>query len=66
MASPWKSAGISYLKFSQICATAVRNSLKEDVRVAAQRRDANNLKVAKWANGKAGEQKYIVTPKAVE
>ncbi|GAB5585316.1 hypothetical protein Unana1_00216 [Umbelopsis nana] len=63
MASPWKSAGISYLKYAQICATAVRNSLKEDVRAAAQRRDANGLKVSQWANGKAGEQKFIVPPK---
>jgi F-type H+-transporting ATPase subunit epsilon len=46
----------SYLKYAQICARAVRNSLKDDVRTAAQRRDANGLKVAKWENGKAGEQ----------
>ncbi|CAO3689627.1 unnamed protein product [Umbelopsis ramanniana] len=63
MASPWKSAGISYLKYAQICARAVRNSLKDDVRIAAQRRDNNGLKVAKWENGKAGEQKFIVPPK---
>ncbi|KAG2174619.1 hypothetical protein INT44_006883, partial [Umbelopsis vinacea] len=53
----------SYLKYAQICARAVRNSLKDDVRIAAQRRDANGLKVAKWENGKAGEQKFIVPPK---
>ncbi|KAH8553587.1 mitochondrial ATP synthase epsilon chain-domain-containing protein [Umbelopsis sp. PMI_123] len=63
MASPWKSAGISYLKYSQICARAVRNSLKDDIRAAAQRRDVNGLKVSKWQNGKAGEQKFIVPPK---
>ncbi|RUS23846.1 hypothetical protein BC938DRAFT_474528 [Jimgerdemannia flammicorona] len=37
------------------CARAVRNSLKEDLRVVAQRRDQNFLKYAKWENGKQGE-----------
>ncbi|RUS20938.1 mitochondrial ATP synthase epsilon chain-domain-containing protein, partial [Endogone sp. FLAS-F59071] len=60
MAFAWKSAGITYLKFSEACARAVRNSLKEDLRVVAQRREQNLLKFAKWESGKQGELKYVI------
>ncbi|KAI9227430.1 MAG: mitochondrial ATP synthase epsilon chain-domain-containing protein [Piptocephalis tieghemiana] len=55
MAFAWKSAKISYLQYSQICARAVRSALKEQTRVIAQQRDAQTIKVAKWQNGKSGE-----------
>ncbi|KAG9288366.1 hypothetical protein G9A89_021397 [Geosiphon pyriformis] len=55
MAFAWKTAGISYLQYAQICARAVRNSLKEELRVLAQRRDEQGLKFSKWEAGKQGE-----------
>ncbi|KAI9247839.1 mitochondrial ATP synthase epsilon chain-domain-containing protein [Sporodiniella umbellata] len=58
--SAWKAAGITYLQYANICARAVRNSLKDDVRAAALRRDKNGLKFQKWENGVAKEQKFIV------
>jgi F-type H+-transporting ATPase subunit epsilon len=45
----------SYLQYVSICSRALRNSLKEEARVIAQRRDENVLKYAKWENGKQGE-----------
>ncbi|KAG2194484.1 hypothetical protein INT46_009389, partial [Mucor plumbeus] len=54
--SAWKAAGITYLQYANICARAVRNSLKDDVRAVALRRDQNNLKFAKWENGVQKEQ----------
>jgi F-type H+-transporting ATPase subunit epsilon len=47
---------ISYLQYANICARAVRNSLKDDVRVVAARRNENGLKFAKWENGVQKEQ----------
>ncbi|RKP15276.1 mitochondrial ATP synthase epsilon chain-domain-containing protein [Piptocephalis cylindrospora] len=55
MAFSWKTAKITYLQYSQICARAVRSALKEEGRAAAQQRNSQILKVAKWHNGKAGE-----------
>ncbi|KAG0169950.1 hypothetical protein DFQ28_001894 [Apophysomyces sp. BC1034] len=62
--SAWKAAGISYLQYANICARAVRNVLKEELRAPAQRLNQNNLKFAKWENGVQKEQKFVVPPKA--
>ncbi|RCI01044.1 hypothetical protein CU098_009717 [Rhizopus stolonifer] len=61
--SAWKAAGISYLQYANICARAVRNSLKDDVRTVAIRRDKNGLKFQKWENGVGKEQKFVVPQK---
>jgi F-type H+-transporting ATPase subunit epsilon len=45
----------SYLQYSIICARAVRNALKPELRVIAQRRDEQGLKFQRWQGGKAGE-----------
>ncbi|KAI8976864.1 mitochondrial ATP synthase epsilon chain-domain-containing protein [Pilobolus umbonatus] len=62
--SAWKAAGISYLQYANICARAVRNSLKDEFRAAALRRNNNGLKFAKWESGVQKEQKFVVPPKA--
>lgn len=41
----------SYLQYATICARAVRNSLKDETRTLALRRNQNNLKFAKWESG---------------
>ncbi|KAF9550918.1 hypothetical protein EC957_011465 [Mortierella hygrophila] len=51
---------LSYLQYAQVCARAVRNSLKEEARVVAIRRDEQGLKYAKWEAGKQGELKNTV------
>ena len=45
----------SYLQYVQICARTVRNALKEEQRLIAQKRDEQGLKYAKWEGGKQGE-----------
>ncbi|ORY95934.1 mitochondrial ATP synthase epsilon chain-domain-containing protein [Syncephalastrum racemosum] len=57
----WKAAGLSYLQYANICARAVRNTLKDDLRVAALRRDEGSARVAQWVNGKQQEQACILT-----
>ncbi|KAH7031721.1 mitochondrial ATP synthase epsilon chain-domain-containing protein, partial [Linnemannia elongata] len=55
----------SYLQYAQVCARAVRNSLKEEARVVAIRRDEQGLKYAKWEAGKQGELKNTVGNRTV-
>lgn len=46
----------SYLQYVNICARAVRNSLKDEARTVALKREANRLRFAKWENGVQKEQ----------
>ncbi|KAI0080545.1 hypothetical protein K474DRAFT_1657688 [Panus rudis PR-1116 ss-1] len=43
-------------KYSQIAARALRNSLKEEQRVAAEKRGLTILRYQKWENGQGGPQ----------
>ncbi|KAI9253421.1 mitochondrial ATP synthase epsilon chain-domain-containing protein [Phascolomyces articulosus] len=62
--SAWKSAGISYLQYANICARALRNTLKDELKAPAQARNQNGLKFAKWEKGVASEQKFVAQAKA--
>jgi hypothetical protein len=42
----------SYLQFSSIAASCVRQCLKPDVKAAAMKRVEANLKLRPWSNGK--------------
>jgi F-type H+-transporting ATPase subunit epsilon len=46
----------SFNKYSQITARAVRQSLKETERLAAERRGQTSLRYQHWEDGKGGEQ----------
>ncbi|KAF9359040.1 hypothetical protein BGX26_000291 [Mortierella sp. AD094] len=59
MSQFWKPT-FTYLQYAQVCARAVRNSLKEEARVVAIRRDEQGLKFAKWEAGKQGDLKNTV------
>ena len=45
-----------YNKYTQIAARAVRQSLKENERVAAEKRGLTALRYQHWEDGKGGEQ----------
>jgi F-type H+-transporting ATPase subunit epsilon len=45
-----------YNKYTQIAARAVRQSLKENERVAAEKRGLTALRYQHWEGGKGGEQ----------
>ncbi|KAK9428856.1 mitochondrial ATP synthase epsilon chain-domain-containing protein [Lipomyces doorenjongii] len=47
--------GFSYNRYAAIAARATRRALKEDKRILAERRENNEIRGAKWENGKQGE-----------
>ncbi|KAE8151172.1 mitochondrial ATP synthase epsilon chain domain-containing protein [Aspergillus avenaceus] len=55
----WKSAGLTYNRYLAVAARAVRRSLQEGPRLAAERRGQMDLRFAKWENGKQGEVKAL-------
>ncbi|KZZ98686.1 mitochondrial ATP synthase epsilon chain domain-containing protein [Moelleriella libera RCEF 2490] len=59
MTAAWKAAGLTYNRYLAIAARAVRRSLKDDKRIAAERRGEMELRFAKWSNGKQGEVKDL-------
>jgi F-type H+-transporting ATPase subunit epsilon len=64
MTAAWKAAGMTYNRYLAIAARTVRRSLKEDKRVAAERRGEMDLRFAKWENGKQGEVKNLAAANA--
>ncbi|KAI0797526.1 mitochondrial ATP synthase epsilon chain-domain-containing protein [Abortiporus biennis] len=52
----------SFNKYSQIAARAVRQSLKEEERVAAEKRGVTILRYQKWENGVGGQQVFLNPP----
>ena len=52
--STWKNVGMTYLKYADLCATHVRNSLKEPAKSKAMARSDMHVRVMTWADGKRG------------
>ncbi|KAF2280482.1 uncharacterized protein EI97DRAFT_430195, partial [Westerdykella ornata] len=48
MAFAWKAAGLTYNRYISVASRVVRRSLKEDKRIAAERRGESDLRIAKW------------------
>ncbi|CAL9042272.1 unnamed protein product [Musa banksii] len=48
----WRAAGMTYITYSNICASLVRGCLKEPYRSEAAAREKVHFAVSKWANGK--------------
>lgn len=57
--SAYKQAGISLNKALAISARTVRNALKPEFRVAAEKRGETEVKVIKYESGKASEAKPL-------
>ncbi|KAI8830400.1 hypothetical protein HDU81_010650 [Chytriomyces hyalinus] len=60
----WREVGLTYLHVSNISAAALRRSLKPDAKLAALKREEQFIKMAKWANGKAGDVKLLYKDQA--
>ncbi|KAF8737257.1 hypothetical protein AX14_013196 [Amanita brunnescens Koide BX004] len=58
MSSSWRNI-FTYNKFAQITARAVRASLKEDHRLAAEKRGLTSLRFQQWENGLGGQQVFL-------
>ncbi|KAH8106905.1 mitochondrial ATP synthase epsilon chain-domain-containing protein [Cristinia sonorae] len=61
MSSLWRGS-ISYNKYTQIAARALRQSLQENQRVAAEKRGLTILRYQKWENGVGGQQVLLNQP----
>ncbi|XP_042489300.1 ATP synthase subunit epsilon, mitochondrial-like [Macadamia integrifolia] len=48
----WRAAGMTYISYSNICASLVRNCLKEPYRSEALNREKVHFAVSKWTDGK--------------
>ncbi|KAF3799651.1 hypothetical protein GCG54_00002355 [Colletotrichum gloeosporioides] len=63
MVFAWKAAGLTYNRYLAVASRVVRRSLKEDKRIAAERRGEMELRFAKWEkcpqNGKQGDPKPL-------
>lgn len=55
----WRVAGMSYLKYSNICADMVRAALKEPVKAQAKAREVIYYRSAVWKNGQP--EKQVIT-----
>ncbi|XP_053102893.1 ATP synthase subunit epsilon, mitochondrial [Hemicordylus capensis] len=47
MVAYWRQAGLSYIRYSQICAKAVRAALKPQFKAEAERAAGANVKIVK-------------------
>ncbi|KAJ6457161.1 mitochondrial ATP synthase epsilon chain-domain-containing protein [Mycena polygramma] len=59
MSATWRSV-FTYNKYTQITARAVRNSLQETQRLAAEKRGLTALRYQHWENGEGGAQTMLV------
>ncbi|XP_064991722.1 ATP synthase subunit epsilon, mitochondrial-like isoform X3 [Musa acuminata AAA Group] len=48
----WRAAGMTYITYSNICASLVRSCLKEPYKSETSGREKVHFNVTKWANGK--------------
>ena len=53
--STWRNVGITYLKYADICATHVRNALKEPAKTKAKSASNMHARIVQWEAGKRGE-----------
>ncbi|KAF9524452.1 mitochondrial ATP synthase epsilon chain-domain-containing protein [Crepidotus variabilis] len=51
----WRTV-FTYNKYAQITARALRNSLKEEERIIAEKRGLTTVRYQKWENGAGGQQ----------
>lgn len=57
--SYWRVAGMSYLKYSNVCADMVRSALKEPAKAAAKAREAIYFRSSVWKDG--APQQQVIT-----
>ena len=60
----WRQAGISYLRYANICAQVVRRSLKAPLQAKAVQRDISHMKVIEFEKGKSKAVGKFSCPRA--
>ncbi|KAI0819048.1 mitochondrial ATP synthase epsilon chain-domain-containing protein [Irpex lacteus] len=61
MSTTWRGT-FTFNKYSQIAARALRQSLKETERVAAEKRGSTILRYQQWKDGQGGQQVHLNPP----
>ncbi|CAN6855336.1 unnamed protein product [Brassica oleracea] len=54
----WRAAGMTYIRYSNICANLVRNCLKEPLKAESMSREKVHFSLSKWADGKPQKPVY--------
>ena len=57
--STWRNVGITYLKYADICATHVRNALKEPAKTKAKSSSNMHARIIQWEAGKRGDPRKL-------
>ncbi|KAL6012325.1 hypothetical protein ACLOJK_002810 [Asimina triloba] len=55
----WRAAGMTYVTYSNLCASLVRNCLKEPYKSEALNREKVHFSVSKWTDGKASKPRVM-------
>ena len=50
--STWKNVGMTYLKYADLCATHLRNVLKEPMQQKSKELSGMHARISKWEAGK--------------
>jgi len=56
----WRVAGMSYLKYANLCADMVRAALKEPMKSNALKRETIFYRGTRWTEGKPGESGKVI------
>lgn len=52
MVQYWRAAGMTYLKYSSVCANLVRNAVKESLKAPVSKKAEYSMLKAEWEGGK--------------
>ena len=64
--STWKNVGMTYLKYADLCATHLRNALKEPAKSKAKSLSDMHARVIQWEGGKRGAPEIVEKTAAAE
>eukprot|EP00871_Galdieria_phlegrea_P001397 jgi/Galph1/2258/GphlegSOOS_G951.1 len=59
MVQQWRLAGLSYLKYANICADFVRKALKEPMRTETLSRTTFEMTRSNWSEGKVTDREIL-------
>lgn len=62
----WRVAGMTYLKYANLCGDMVRAALKEPLKTKAAAREVVYFNSTPWASGKAGESTFVDFTKSLK
>ena len=57
--STWRHVGITYLKYADLCATHLRNCLKEPAKAKALSASQMHVRATPWEAGKKQTAEYV-------